>query len=110
MTNPKSESDLEKQRMVDAISEKAGPIGPMGRDFMLCMAGALTFIFSHPITLGEKCTPPEPEEAVEMLDEFMLLWALRRVSSDPRFSIQPNLLEHIHDSRVLLMFDPESER
>ena len=74
-------------RVLDALITKGLRLSPAGINAVVGAANAIAQ-YSHVCSPGSRCESPAPELAIEILDEFILTWAIHRLAEDP------NAIEH----------------
>ena len=72
-----------RTRMVDSIVGKGLRLSPAGMNAAVAAAGAVAQ-YTHECNHDESCRQViSPESAIEILDEFIFIWAVHRMAEDP---------------------------
>lgn len=69
-------------RMTDGIVEKGLRLSPAGLNAAISIAATLV-THSHKCNDHGRCGETSSESALEILDEFILVWVIQRLAEDP---------------------------
>lgn len=100
------------EQALDDVRSKLADMGvalhPLGVQVLYSFLRDLAVAFHDhaQCTGGPKCTMPTPIESLALADDFMMIWAQRRVAADPKFSIVRDWTDAIDDPRVMELHAP----